>query len=88
MNACLSVYTVSQEQFHTLYCTVQAEGVLLPKSQREEEFYFAPRSKTKAKGNKGNKEKSKTIKYDVGTLAYFDQCGVRGAVSPLSRKTF
>lgn len=55
----------------------QLAGALLPKSQRKEVFFYAPKQKGKHnKENEKKKEKSKMLKYDVGTLAYFEQCGV------------
>ncbi|KAL8436202.1 hypothetical protein ACSSS7_001932 [Eimeria intestinalis] len=53
-------------------------GALLPKSQRKEVFFYAPKQKGKhGKDNEKKKEKLKMLKYDVGTLAYFEQCGLR-----------
>ncbi|XP_026192017.1 centrosomal protein of 135 kDa [Cyclospora cayetanensis] len=53
-------------------------GALLPKSQRKEVFFFAPKQKSKqGKDHEKKKEKPKILKYDVGTLTYFEQCGVR-----------
>ncbi|KAL8455134.1 hypothetical protein Emag_000971 [Eimeria magna] len=57
-------------------------GALLPKSQRKEVFFYAPKHKGKqGKENEKKKEKSKMLKYDVGTLAYFEQCGVTAPVT-------
>ncbi|KAL8441579.1 hypothetical protein Emed_007543 [Eimeria media] len=57
-------------------------GALLPKSQRKEVFFYAPKQKGKqGKDNEKKKEKSKMLKYDVGTLAYFEQCGVTAPVT-------
>ncbi|KAL8273867.1 hypothetical protein Esti_002190 [Eimeria stiedai] len=57
-------------------------GALLPKSQRKEVFFYAPKQKGKqGKENEKKKEKSKMLKYDVGTLAYFEQCGVTAPVT-------
>ncbi|KEP63669.1 UNVERIFIED_CONTAM: Brf1p family coiled coil protein [Hammondia hammondi] len=58
----------------------KGDGVaLLPKSQREEEYFFAPKGgKKKTEG--GKKAKPKNIKHDIGTLLYFEQCGVAAPV--------
>lgn len=61
-------------------CQPKGDGVaLLPKNQREEEYFFAPKSTNKKKGGDGNKkaQKPKCIKHDLGTLQYFEECGVR-----------
>ncbi|CDJ54172.1 hypothetical protein, conserved [Eimeria brunetti] len=56
-------------------------GALLPKSQRKEVFFYAPKQKGKhGKEHEKKKEKPKTLKYDVGTLAYFEQCGLTAPV--------
>ncbi|CDJ27830.1 Brf1p like coiled coil protein, related [Eimeria mitis] len=56
-------------------------GALLPKSQRKEVFFYAPKQKGKhGKDHEKKKEKPKTLKYDVGTLAYFEQCGLTAPV--------
>lgn len=57
-------------------------GALLPKSQRKQVFFYAPTQKGKnCKDNEKKKEKAKILKYDVGTLAYFEQCGVTAPVT-------
>ncbi|CDJ60239.1 hypothetical protein, conserved [Eimeria maxima] len=56
-------------------------GALLPKSQRKEVYFYAPKTKGKhGKDHEKKKEKPKTLKYDVGTLAYFEQCGLTAPV--------
>lgn len=56
-------------------------GALLPKSQRKEVFFYAPKQKGKhGKDHEKKKEKPKMLKYDVGTLAYFEQCGLTAPV--------
>ncbi|CDJ42542.1 YALI0F04037p, related [Eimeria tenella] len=56
-------------------------GALLPKSQRKEVFFYAPKTKGKQpKDLERKKERPKTLKYDVGTLAYFEQCGLTAPV--------
>lgn len=57
-------------------------GALLPKSQRKEVFFYAPKQKGKhGKDHEKKKEKPKMLKYDVGTLAYFEQCGLTAPVT-------
>lgn len=57
-------------------------GALLPKSQRKEVYFYAPKQKGKhGKDHEKKKEKPKTLKYDVGTLAYFEQCGLTAPVT-------
>ncbi|OEH73873.1 hypothetical protein cyc_07450 [Cyclospora cayetanensis] len=57
-------------------------GALLPKSQRKEVFFFAPKQKSKqGKDHEKKKEKPKILKYDVGTLTYFEQCGLTAPVT-------
>ncbi|PHJ21206.1 brf1p family coiled coil protein [Cystoisospora suis] len=61
----------------------KGDGVaLLPKNQREEEYFFAPKSTNKKKGGDANKktQKPKCIKHDLGTLQYFEECGVKAPV--------
>ncbi|KAL8425707.1 hypothetical protein Efla_003085 [Eimeria flavescens] len=61
---------------------MELAGALLPKSQRKEVFFFAPKQKGKhCKENDKKKERPKMLKYDVGTLAYFEQCGVTAPVT-------
>ncbi|CBZ53456.1 conserved hypothetical protein [Neospora caninum Liverpool] len=58
----------------------KGDGVaLLPKNQREEEYFFAPKS-AKKKNESSKKSKPKSIKHDLGTLLYFEQCGVAAPV--------
>lgn len=63
----------------------EGEGVaLLPKNQREEEFYFAPKAGKKGKkagGKPKDKERAKVLKHDIGTLSYFEVCGVSAPVT-------
>jgi len=48
--------------------------VMLKKSDREEEFFYAPTKKKSQKGaNKTAKDKGKTIKHDAATFGLFDQ---------------
>ena len=52
---------------------------LLPKSQRQEKFYFPPRkAKEKHKTSQNGRKSSKShiFKHDIGTLSYFEECGV------------
>lgn len=48
----------------------------MPKSQRKEVYFYAPKHKGKHGKDHDKKEKPKVLKYDVGTLTYFEQCGV------------
>lgn len=63
----------------------EGEGMaLLPKSQREEEFYFAPKAGKKGKkmtGKPKERERAKVLKHDLGTLSYFEVCGVSAPVT-------
>lgn len=45
-------------------------------------YFYAPKQKGKhGKDHEKKKEKPKTLKYDVGTLAYFEQCGLTAPVT-------
>lgn len=63
----------------------EGEGkALLPKNQREEEFYFAPTSGKKGKrigAKPKEKDRAKVLKHDIGTLSYFEVCGVSAPVT-------
>ncbi|PFH38569.1 Brf1p family coiled coil protein [Besnoitia besnoiti] len=59
----------------------KGDGVaLLPKNQREEEYFFAPKAMKKKNDGGIKKTKPKSIKHDIGTLLYFEQCGVAAPV--------
>jgi len=60
----------------------QGDGVaLLPKNQREAEYYVLPKAKkcSKKQGIKSH-VKPKVIKHDIGTFHYFEECGVNAPV--------
>ena len=85
-NQCLLAITHAGAGFLLRVCVSQLEGALLPKSQRKQEFFYAPTKGKHAKEHEKKKEKPKMLKYDVGTLAYFEQCGVCQAVGRSSSR--